>query len=81
VKDISLLSLVKKPVKIVLCGVYDHVNADYLNIARKTGGSLHLMEQDIYQLSKMKEGEIIEIKGTKYQVVDGEFKIMAKKII
>jgi hypothetical protein len=76
VKDISLLASIKKPVKVVLCGVYDKIHPDYLNIARKTGGSLHLIEQDIYELSKMKEGEVIEIKGTKYRIVDGLFKIV-----
>jgi hypothetical protein len=81
VKDIALLGSIKKPVKVVLCGVYDKVNPDYLNIARKTGGSLHLIEQDIYELSKMKEGEVIEIKGTKYRIVDGLFKIMDERVI
>jgi hypothetical protein len=74
VKDMFLLPSFRKPVKVVLCGVYGPVNADYLNIARKTGGSLHLIEQDIYNLSKMKEGDVLEIKGIRYKVVDGEFK-------
>jgi hypothetical protein len=81
VKDISLLSSITKPVKIVLCGVYGAINTDYLNIARKTKGSVHLIEQDIYELSKMKEGDIIEIKGRKYKIIDGEFKEMIKTII
>jgi hypothetical protein len=81
VKDISLIGSIKQPVKIVLCGVYDHINVDYLNIARKTGGSLHLIELDIYDLSKINEGGIIEIKGKKYQVINGEFRFMEKKII
>lgn len=74
VKDISLTGSFTKPVKIILCGVHDRINPDYLNIARKTKGSIHLIEQDIYELSKMKEGEMIEIKGRKYRIVDGEFK-------
>ncbi len=81
VKDISLLGSIKKPIKVVLCGVYDKIHTDYLNIARKTGGSLHLMEQDIYELSKMKEGELIEIKGTKYRITDGLFKIVDEKML
>ena len=81
VKDISLLSTIIKPVKIVLCGVYGPINTDYLNIARKTKGSVHLIEQDIYELSKMKEGDVIEIKGRKYKIIEGEFKEVVKKII
>lgn len=74
VKDISLLVTVTKPVKIILCGVYGSINTDYLNIARKTKGSLHLIERDIYELSKMREGDVIEIKGRKYKIIDGDFK-------
>ncbi|MGC4103025.1 hypothetical protein [Ferruginibacter sp.] len=81
VKDISLLSAIKKPIKVVLCGVYGRINVDYLNIARKTKGSIHLIEKDIYDLAKMKEGEVIEIKGRTYKIVDGEFKEMATKIM
>ncbi len=81
VKDISLLSAITKPIKIVLCGVYGPVNADYLNIARKTKGSLHLIERDIYELSKMKEGDTIEINGRKYKIIDGEFKELKKEVI
>ncbi|MBS1510391.1 MAG: hypothetical protein JST86_06110 [Bacteroidetes bacterium] len=74
VKDIGLATSIKKPVKIILCGVYDKINTDYLNLARKTKGSIHLMEQDIYELSLMREGEVIEIKGHKYKIEGGEFK-------
>ena len=81
VKDISLLSSITKPIKIVLCGVYSSINTDYLNIARKTKGSLHLIERDIYELTKMKEGDIIEINGKKYKIIDGEFKEVKKTVI
>ncbi|MFT3679650.1 MAG: hypothetical protein QM791_05230 [Ferruginibacter sp.] len=81
VKDIALLSLLSKPVKIILCGVYGSINTDYLNIARKTKGSIHLIEQDIYELSKMKEGDILEINGRKYTITGGEFKELTAKII
>jgi hypothetical protein len=79
VKDISLLAAVKHPVKIILCGVYGPVNPDYLTLARKTGGSLHLIERDIYELSLMKEGDSIDIGGTRYKIVDGTFRIDSKK--
>lgn len=81
VKDMALLSAIAKPIKIVLCGVYGPVNTDYLNIARKTKGSLHLIERDIYELSKMKEGDTIEIEGRKYKIIGGEFKELKKVVI
>ncbi len=81
VKDISLLSSITKPVKIVLCGVYGSINTDYLNLARKTKGSLHLIERDIYELTKMKEGDTIEISEKKYKIIDGEFKEIKKTVI
>lgn len=81
VKDITLLDKVTRPVKIVLCGVYGPIHPDYLNIARKTKGSLHLIEQDIYELSKMKEGDTIEIKGIEYRLTDGVFHEVIKKSI
>lgn len=47
VSDMALLKQINKPVHIILCGVHDVINADYLNIAKSTGGSLHTAEEDI----------------------------------
>jgi hypothetical protein len=73
VKDISLLSSWHKPVKVVVCGVFDKINKDYLKLARDTKGSIHLMEEDIYTLSELKEGETIRIHGITYKLVEGNF--------
>jgi hypothetical protein len=73
VKDMALLPRWHKPVKVVVCGVFDKINPDYLKIARDTKGSLHLMEEDIYTLSALKEGETIKIHGVIYKLVDGNF--------
>lgn len=73
VKDISLLARYHKPVKIVLCGVFDKINKDYLKLARETKGSVHLIEEDIYSLSLLKEGETIKIHGATYKLVEGNF--------
>lgn len=79
VKDIALLSQVKKPVKIILCGVYGRVNPDYLNIAFSTGGSVHTMEEDLLELAKLHDGEQIEIGGQTYKLVHGKFTWINKK--
>jgi hypothetical protein len=73
IKDISLLAGYHKPVKVVLCGVFDKINKDYLRLARETKGSIHLIEEDIYSLSLLKEGETIKIHGATYKLIDGSF--------
>ena len=73
IKDISLLEKFHKPVKVVICGVLGRINKDYLKLVRETKGSLHLIEEDIYNLSEMKEGETIKIHGEVYKLIKGEF--------
>lgn len=42
-----------------LNGVYQH---DYLTIARKTGGSIHTMEDDLESLQEIEKGSHIWLK-------------------
>ncbi len=79
IKDLSLLSSYHKPVKVIVCGVIDKINKDYLRLARDTKGSIHLIEEDIYSLSELKEGETIRIHGSMYKLVGGEFIDMTTK--
>lgn len=72
-RDLSLLKFVKKPVKIILCGVYENFHVEYLQIAYETGGSIHTIEDDILDLMTLKEGETIEIGQYKYKIVKGQF--------
>ncbi len=73
-RDISLLSKIKIPVHIILCGVTSgmKINADYLNIAYKTRGSLHTIEEDIYFLIQNKNNEFF-INGNLYKIKNGKF--------
>jgi len=73
VKDIALLKEFKAPVHIILCGVDDFVLEDYLTIAYKTKGSIHTIEQDIYKLVNMLEGQEIKIGKNTYKIMGGEF--------
>jgi hypothetical protein len=75
VKDMELLPYVKKPVHIIACGVHDKINTDYLDIARATGGSVHLIEQDINNLAAINEGEKITIGNNTYIIEKGKFRI------
>lgn len=79
VKDIVLLKEFKVPVHIILCGgLSGNICTDYLDIARKTGGSIHTIEQDILNLATLAEGEEINIQGTIYKVMGGKFIRLSK---
>jgi hypothetical protein len=73
VKDIALLQNFNIPVHIVVCGSQGDVHPDYLQIAYKTGGSVHTMEQDISNIAKMLDGEILTIGKFKYRLSGGKF--------
>lgn len=79
VRDIELLTELDVPVHIVLCGTQLGVNEDYLEIAWKTGGSIHTIEQDIEGLAKLADGETITIGAYRYRVSRGKF-IQVSKI-
>jgi hypothetical protein len=58
----ALVTSLRKPVRIILCGADPYfINPDYLNLARKTKGSVHLAEQDLNALSLIREGEALRI--------------------
>lgn len=74
IRDKELMNRLTKPVKVIVCGVKSNqVNVDYLNLALKTKGSLHLMEQDITHLSLLKEGAVLKIGKTSYRIINGSF--------
>lgn len=77
VRDIKMLSRIKVPVRVVLCGVYEGmmINEDYLNIAYKTNGSVHTIEQDITDLMKQSTGKKFNINGVDYIIKNGSVKV------
>jgi hypothetical protein len=75
-RDMILLDSITKPVNVIVCGVLDTINIAYLNIAYRTGGSIHTMEKDLKDLIKLNEGEIIEINKVRYKIVDKKFVTM-----
>jgi len=67
IKDIALVSKINKPVRIILCGVNKNaINVDYLNLAHKTGGSIHTIEEDLEKLSETKIGSTIQFNHKVY---------------
>jgi len=76
-RDLILIGKVKVPVRVILCGVYEgmEINTDYLNIAYKTHGSIHTIEQDITELINQASGKRFNINGFDYIIKNG--KVMA----
>ena len=77
VRDIKMLIRIKVPVRVVLCGVYEgmEINEDYLNIAYKTKGSVHTIEQDITDLMKQSTNKKFNINGVDYIIKNGKVKV------
>ncbi len=50
IKDFCLACKINVPVRIILCGTEKGVNPAYVNLAYKTKGSVHTIENDIYDL-------------------------------
>jgi hypothetical protein len=76
VRDLILISRVKVPVRVILCGVYEgmEINTDYLNIAYKTKGSIHTIEQDISELINQTAGKRFNINGFDYIIKNGSIR-------
>ncbi|RPD49632.1 VWA domain-containing protein [Hymenobacter sediminis] len=77
-RDAKLLKNTTAQVRIILCGVRDYINPKYLALARQHGFTLHTIEGDIENLSKLLEGETITIQGQQYQVTKDGFKLVQK---
>lgn len=78
IKDKRLMNeLIKTeiPVKIILAGARTggSIHEDYLELAYKTGGTLHTLTEDIKSLYKMKSGEIVKIGSDTYRLSRGRF--------
>jgi len=69
-RDIQLVSQITRPIRVVACGDFPP-HADYVSIAFLTGGSIHFANDDITDLSILKTGKPLTIKGKNYIVQDG----------
>ncbi|WP_462250529.1 hypothetical protein [Ferruginibacter sp.] len=81
IKDISLINEVKLPVRVILCGAQKTwIHSDYLELAYKTGGSIHTIEEDLFTLSKLHNGETIVIGGISYKFEGGRFFLITSRL-
>ncbi|MBT6029780.1 MAG: hypothetical protein HOH13_05705, partial [Crocinitomicaceae bacterium] len=72
--DTALLVNIDKPVHVILCGVKDDraIRTAYLNLAYKTNGSIHTMEQDLLFITQSNEGKTFTFMGNNYIVRNGK---------
>jgi hypothetical protein len=66
------LDKIYRPIRIILCDTDKGILPEYLEIASKTGGSVHTLKEDIVDLIKKKEGETIVAGGKKYKIQGGK---------
>ncbi len=78
-RDYKLLNKIKIPVRVIVCGLensslWQDVDIEYLDLAYRTGGSLHTLNEDIYHLKEIVEGGTLRIEGIEYILEGGKFR-------
>lgn len=75
-RDSELIAQIKIPVRVILCGSQLFTNIQYLQLAMKTGGSIHTIEQDLFDLSKLVEGKTFKFNRQTYIFKNGEISLL-----
>jgi hypothetical protein len=73
-RDYQLIRKIDKPVKVILCGTGEGINTQYLDLAKATKGSLHTIEEDIADLTKVSEGHEVKIGNETFIFKGGRFR-------
>lgn len=77
VKDMRSLSKIKKKVHVILCGETFEKNyafqSDFIEIAKKTKGTIHTLEDDIEDVNKVKEMSIVRVGNVYFRFQKGKF--------
>lgn len=73
IKDLAQLKELKVPVRVLICGITkgETIKHDYLQLASTTNGSIHTIQEDIYDVADIKEGERVKILEVEYQRTKG----------
>lgn len=75
-RDLQLLSQVKLPIRLIVCGASSGINTAYLEMVRKNKGSIHTMEDDLYNLFELKENDFFILDGINYYIKDGKIRTL-----
>jgi hypothetical protein len=74
-RDMSLLNKISRPIRIVLCDTESGILPEYLEIARRTAGSVHTITDDILDLMKRKEGEVFFVGNRRFKISSGRIRL------
>jgi len=66
IRDFALINCIDKPVHVVLCGTKKGINPQYVNVAWRTGGSIHTKELDLVNLQELVYKYSLIIDGVRY---------------
>lgn len=77
-RDYTMIKNIKKPVRVIICGNYNGINTQYLDLARATKGSIHTIENDLLNLMNINEGQQIDIGKYTYTISEGKFMLTSK---
>lgn len=84
IRDMVLLKYLNLPIKVILSHVEGPINPQYINLAYKTGGSLHLLNDDIYNyvfVAMAESGQTLVLNGYEYILnEDGLFELKDKTL-
>lgn len=68
IRDMAISNKIQKPTHMILCGVRNgRIHHSYINLAIKTGGTLHTIEEDINKIATLSPGDIFEMGGQKWK--------------
>lgn len=71
VRDMSLLKQIKHPIRVIICDpINQWVNPEYIRIAFESGGSLHVIDEDIERLEQLSAVDS-KINAGKYELKNG----------
>ena len=73
IRGFEFIDQIDRPVRVIVCGGHFGINVEYLELARRTNGSIHTIDDDITNLMTLKEGETIKISGKKFTIKNGRF--------
>lgn len=76
VRDMELIDQLRLPVHIIACGAtMGNINYQYVDLARRTGGSVHTLDADLDDLDQFKEGDILEVGKQKFIIEEGVLRL------
>lgn len=75
-RDLALMSKIGRPVHVILCGTSGGVNLRILDFVYKNKGTLHTIDEQLKDLAKMKEGEMVTIGNRDYKIKNGRFELV-----